>query len=149
VVITLRAFSRMLTSLWQESLKRNAGRSPLESWLRKRQRLGSDDMLHDPARIVSRWASAVGPQRVTVVALDPRDPAFLFHAFERLLDLPEDLLARGRTEAPGNRSLTVPEAEFLRRLNVSTREAGLEWRNHETLRGPRVCARATHRGDDP
>lgn len=133
VVITLRAFSRMLTSLWQESLKRNAGRSPLESWLRKRQRLGQEDMLHDPARIVARWAAAAGPERVTVVALDPRDPSFLFHAFERLLDLPAEMLAATGAEATSNRSLTVPEAEFLRRLNVATRDAGLEWPNHEAL----------------
>ena len=133
VVITLRAFSRMLTSLWQESLKRNAGRSPLESWLRKRQRLGQPDMLHDPARIVGRWAAAAGRERVTVVVLDPRDPSFLFHAFERLLDLPADLLAAAAAGGTTNRSLTVPEAEFLRRLNVATRRAGLEWPNHEAL----------------
>lgn len=133
VVITLRAFSRMLTSLWQESLKRNAGRSPLESWLRNRQRLGQEDMLHDPARIVARWVAAAGPERVTVVALDPRDPSFLFHAFERLLDLPAEMLAATGAEATPNRSLTVPEAEFLRRLNVATRDAGLEWPNHELL----------------
>ncbi len=133
VVITLRAFSRMLTSLWQESLKRNAGRSPLESWLRNRQRLDSGDMLHDPARIVSRWAQAAGAQRVTVVALDPRDRAFLYHAFERLLDLPDDLLAAAAAGATENRSLTVPEAEYLRRLNVLTRDSGMEWKNHEWL----------------
>lgn len=138
VVVTLRPFARVLPSLWQESLKRNAGRQRFESWLRdvlqpKRVGAGDREVRHDHAELVRRWVAAAGPDRVTVVALDHGRPDFLYRAFEGLLDLPDGLLEPSAATRAGNRSLRVAEAEMLRRLNVATRKAGLEWINHEWL----------------
>lgn len=138
VVVTLRPFARVLPSLWQESLKRNAGRQRFESWLKdvlQPGRVGSDEreVRHDHAELVRRWVAAAGPERVTVVALDRGRPDFLYRAFEGLLDLPKGLLEPSAATRAGNRSLRVAEAEVLRRLNVATRKAGLEWINHEWL----------------
>ncbi|MFT3860730.1 hypothetical protein [Micropruina sp.] len=139
VVITLRAFGRMLPSLWQERLKRNARRESFERWLKgvlKPEHAGYDrrQLSFDHAGLIRRWAAAAGPDRVTVIALDPNDHSFLFHRFEDLLGLPRDLLAAAPgTDDVTNRGLTVPEAELFRQLNRRTTELGLEWANHEWL----------------
>jgi hypothetical protein len=138
VVITLRPFGNVLPSLWQESLKRNAGRQRYESWLSEvlqPKLIGSPERIvrHDHATLVRRWAQAAGPGRVTIVALDPADPGFLYRSFEDLLGLPAGLLQPNAGPRAGNRSFTVAEAELARRLNAATRKAGLEWINHEWL----------------
>lgn len=159
VVITLRAYSRMLPSLWQETLKRNAGRMGYEKWLRNVLRpeevgLPGRKVRFDHSYLISRWAQELGPERVTVVALDPADHAFVFHAFEDMLGLPREMLASANpADQAINRSMSTPEAELFRRLNMATRELGLEWPNHEWLdyHGAlsRVVATRTPSKDEP
>jgi hypothetical protein len=140
-VITLRPFATVLTSLWQESLKRNAGRQHFESWLAdvlQPQALGDPKrrVRHDHAALVERWTRIAGPERVTVVALDPNDHSYLFRSFEQLLALPDGLVVAAAARAAAatvNRSFTVSEAELFRQLNQLTRRSGLEWENHEWL----------------
>jgi len=139
VVITLRSYGRMLPSLWQESLKRTAGRRGFDRWLRAvllADNSGASPRPRrlDPSGLITRWANTIGPRNVTVIALSPRDHAFMFHAFEDLLGLPRDLLASvNPVDLAVNRSLSVPEAELFRRLNLETRKLGLEFDNHEWL----------------
>ncbi len=139
VVITLRAYSRMLPSLWQETLKRNAGRMGYDKWMHnvlKPEEVGlpGRKVRFDHSYLISRWAQELGPERVTVVALDPRDHAFVFHTFEDLLGLPREMLASANpADQAINRSMSTSEAELFRRLNMATRELGLEWPNHEWL----------------
>lgn len=133
VVLTLRPFAAMLPSTWQESLKLG-GVQPFEPWLRRvLERPGASGVDH-PARnqglLVSRWASVVGADRVTVVALDRSRPAFLFTAFEGLLGLPEGLLTAGADARSGNRGLTRPESEFLLQLNRAVRDDGIRWEDY-------------------
>lgn len=139
VALTLRPYARMLPSMWQETLKRNAGQGSLEGWLKKvlKPKQAGDDVRrvrYDHAALIRLWSELIGAENVSVVPLDPHDPAHPFHAFERMLGLPRDLLLRA---APGgrsiNRGLTVPEAELLRRLNGVTRAHDVEWSNHEWL----------------
>jgi hypothetical protein len=130
VVITLRPFAAMLPSTWQETLKLGAVRG-LGPWLRQvLERPGPTGVDH-PARnqglLVRRWASVVGADRVTVVALDRTRPELLFTAFEGMLGLPSGLLAGGASAQTGNRGLTMPEAEYLRRINGVLREDGIRW----------------------
>ena len=77
---------------------------------------------------MERWASIVGPERVTVLALDGSDPGLLTRTVERLAGLPAGLLKPepGRT----NRSLTYPEIELVRALNAEARRQGWSDEQH-------------------
>lgn len=144
VVVTLRPFASMLPSTWQESLKLG-GVQPFEAWLRRvLDRQGPSGAGH-PARnqglLVERWSEVVGPEHLTVVALDRTRPELLFSAFEGLLDLPEGVLADGAETSAGNRGLTAPEAEFLRRLNTAVRDDGVRWDDYADYVGAAAIGR--------
>lgn len=119
VVITLRPLVKLLASSWSQ-LARNRNNPPYEEWLHltldgdgskspnplfwHRQRHGE---------LVERWASAAGPERVTVIIVDESDKDRLRYGFEDLLGLTRDTLQfRSSNE---NRSFTAGEAEFIRR----------------------------------
>lgn len=145
VVITLRSYARMLPSMWQERLKAGGSSRAFEPWLRsmlrpRRPAQVERQRRHDHAALVERWVQGLGPDRVTVVVLDPDDHGFAFAAFERLLDLPPGTLD-ARQPGRANRSLSMPEAELLRRLNRETREHRLPWTSHERLVVQGVVAR--------
>jgi hypothetical protein len=71
---------------------------------------------HHHDRLVDRWASIVGPERLLVIVVDESDPDSLMRTFEKLTDLPDGLL---EPEAGWmNRSLTAAETELIRQLNV-------------------------------
>ena len=137
VVVTLRSYARMLPSMWQEQLKAAGGRRAFEPWLRsmlqppRRDVDAARQARHDHAALVERWASVVGPERVTVVVLDRADHGFVLRAFEELLALPPGLL--DAAPAGENRSLGVAEVELLRRLNRATRAHDVPWSSHERL----------------
>lgn len=124
VVITLRNLGKLLPSAWQQNLK-SGFETPYLPWIRRM--LFEDDEAtrstifwrrHRHDVLVERWVEAVGPDRVTVVVVDDRDRPGIFHRFEDLLGLPRDTLYDRRGEV-SNRSMTLAEAAFLRRLNVA------------------------------
>lgn len=124
VVITLRNLGKLLPSAWQQNLK-SGFETPYLPWIRRM--LFEDDEAtrntifwrrHRHDLLVERWVAAVGADRVTVVVVDDRDRPGIFHRFEDLLGLPRDTLFDRRGEV-SNRSMTLAEAAFLRRLNVA------------------------------
>ncbi|MGC3994541.1 MAG: hypothetical protein QM779_10610 [Propionicimonas sp.] len=139
VLITLRSLSRLLPSVWQETNKAAGNRGTFDRWLEKAFDEGSpvNEIVrtrHDQTALVRRWADIVGEDHVTVIVLDPTDHAFLHHTVERLLGLPQDLLAEvdaGLRAA--NRSLTVPEIELFRRFNKKLRAHDVTWAQYDTL----------------
>lgn len=124
VVVTLRNLGRILPSAWQQNLK-SGFETPYLPWIR-RMLFQDDDATrntifwrrHRHDELVERWVAAVGAERVTVVVVDDRVREGIFHHFEDLLDLPRDTLFDRRGEV-SNRSMTLAEAAFLRRLNVA------------------------------
>ncbi|MDR3201789.1 MAG: hypothetical protein LBT54_01415 [Bifidobacteriaceae bacterium] len=128
-VVTLRPYGVLLPSVWQESAKLRSGRS-FEDFLRVTIDQLPDRGLsqsffdrNDQGLVVRRWAGVLGAERVHVVIADKANPDHLAHAFEGLLDLPRDLLV-GRVDASShaNRSLTLDEAELLRRVAQELRK---------------------------
>ncbi len=124
VVVTLRNLGKLLPSAWQQNLK-SGFETPYLAWVRRM--LFQDDEAtrntifwrrHRHDLLVERWVAAVGADRVTVVVVDDRDRPGIFHRFEDLLGLPRDTLYNRRGEV-SNRSMTLAEAAFLRRLNVA------------------------------
>lgn len=124
VVVTLRNLGRILPSAWQQNLK-SGFETPYLPWIRRM--LFTDDEAtrstifwrrHRHDQLVERWAAAAGSGNVTVVVVDDRVREGIFHHFEDLLGLPRDTLYDRRGEV-SNRSMTLAEAAFLRRLNVA------------------------------
>jgi len=148
VVITLRGFADLLGSSWQQYVK--AGYlKPYRTWLR--QVLGDPAKLkttptfyqrNDQAAIVDRWIRVAGTDNVTVVIADKRQPDHLINAFEDLLGLPTGLLrALPVGGYAGNRSLSMPEAELVRRINKIFREQNMTWDRYSDLMRNGLIAR--------
>lgn len=155
VVVTLRPLGRLLPSSWQQYLKTGVARS-YESWLRA---VLADPPMptvtpsfwrrHRHGAVVQRWVDALGADRVSVLVPDRHDHAFLPRCFESLLDLPAGML----DPLPGarvNRSLTLAEAELVRRVNRDVRKLGLDWPTYErVLRKGAVLRLVEQREPDP
>ena len=124
VVVTLRNLGRILPSAWQQNLK-SGFETPYLPWI-QRMLFQEDEATrntifwrrHRHDELVERWAGLVGPEHLTVVVVDDRVREGIFHHFEDLLELPRDTLYDRRGEV-SNRSMTLAEAAFLRRLNVA------------------------------
>jgi hypothetical protein len=121
VVLGVRPLPYVLTSAWQQTLKRGR-RHSFEHWLQKVY-LGSREgnprafwSRYSYGAAVRRWAEWVGIDRVSVVVLDDEDHSWQPRVFEALLGLPSGLIT-GVPPARVNRSLTAAEAEGLRRTN--------------------------------
>ena len=130
VLVTLRPIDSILTSQWQQSIQ-HGGEYSIDDYLLRV--LGDGDHLPGDPRalrvfrhgdLVARWAAVVGDDRVTVLAIDRRDPGFLLQNAEALLALRPGTLKP--SIVPANRSLTLPEVEVIRHLNRQAREAKLK-----------------------
>ncbi|MGH2599295.1 MAG: hypothetical protein ACRDJ9_07905, partial [Dehalococcoidia bacterium] len=129
VVVTLRPLAKILPSQWQQTVQ-NGLRTPYDDWLAARFNTpdGSPStrkfwQRHHHGRLVRRWAEVAGAERVTVIVADERDPQSLLRTFESMVGLPPKALETQPDRA--NRSLTLAEAEIIRRLNLRFR--ALEW----------------------
>jgi len=130
-VVTLRPLSRILPSQWQQYLQ-NGYRFPYPEWL--------EGILKDPPdtptpgfwrrhrhdELVARWTRAA--HDLTVVVVNDGDRMMLLRTFESMLGLPRGFLIPG--ENAGNRSLTLAEAEVVRRLNEEFRRREWPSRNY-------------------
>jgi len=122
VVVTLRPLAKIIPSQWQQYVQ-SGMRVSYDKWLAAMLK-GPPSKLtptfwrrHHHDELIARWAAVVGPERVTVIALDDRDHGMILRAFERLTGLREGTLV-----APPeltNRSMTLPEIEAVRAFNAA------------------------------
>lgn len=139
VVITLRDFGSMIPSVWQEYNK--AGNvDTFGNWLDRviampRTPAANQGFFlrHDHGALVRRWAAAAGAENVSVVVLDRHDHQFVYNAFERMLGLPLGLLDSGERSYVGNRGMSAPEIELVRRLNLIARDHDVQWPDYQRL----------------
>jgi hypothetical protein len=140
IVITLRGFASLLGSMWQEYVK-GGETTTFDRWLRHMLASPPDLSItpwfyrnHDQGLIVERWASIVGPQNVTVIIGNKRQPNLVADSFEDKL-----ALARGTLQPPQissfdeNRSLSYDEAEIVRKINVSFKRHKIDWNDYRRL----------------
>jgi hypothetical protein len=131
VVVTVRPLDRILPSAWQQSVQFGIRRS-FEEWLHltlngtdedKAHRVFWEHHGHDV--VLARWARVLGPERITLIVLDEHDRQLPFRAFEAMLGVPTGTL----NEVPRhiNRSLTMAEAELVRRVNVQLFSRDVSW----------------------
>ncbi|HET7182773.1 MAG TPA: hypothetical protein VFI15_11120, partial [Candidatus Limnocylindrales bacterium] len=122
VVVTLRPLARIIPSQWQQFVQ-NQLTVPFEEWVEAlvNQPRGTLTPVfwrrHRHDELVARWAQVVGPDRVTVIALDDRDRDMVLRVFERLTGLRAGTLVAEPDLA--NRSMTVPEIETIRAFNLA------------------------------
>ena len=127
VVVAARRYDKLLPSQWQERVK-NFATVTYDEFLREVLSYpDSEDPVakafwasHGPGP-VERWASVVGPDRVSVVVIDSADPGRMARAFEQMLGLPEGLLV---TRSDGNVSLPTSGTELVRRMNARFEQNG-------------------------
>ncbi len=124
VVITLRNFAKILPSAWQQILKSGYEFGYIH-WLthvltatdlEPKAQVFWDRHRHD--EVVTRWANILGKDQVTVVVVDDSDRESIYRDFEFLTNLPAATLTNNRLLSL-NRSMTLAEAELLRRINVA------------------------------
>ncbi len=138
VVVTLRPLARIIPSQWQQYAQAGVTAS-YEAWLeamlgdRRTRMTPSFWRRHRHDRLIARWAEVVGPERMTVIALDDRDHGMVLRVFEQLTGLREGTLV-----APPdlvNRSMTMPEIEAVRAFNIAFRAEGLGRDLHSKVMG--------------
>ena len=143
-MLTLRSLPALLTSSWSQYLKTGL-RVPFERWVAgvladppKAALTPSFPRRNDLSRLAARWADVVGPDRLTVVVLDPSDRDLVPLAFETMLGLEAGTLRAvelGGDDA--NRSFTLAEAELVRGLNTAVRKrADVEFKEFDRFVRP-------------
>src|SRR3569833_2202304 len=136
VVVTARALSRSLPSLWQQHV-RNGRRLGFERYLdmlgeQRRMpaaRIEEEVDLHlwrafASGRLVRRWASEVGESRVRVVTSPGRPPELLWARFAEAIGRPGFTFRAEDAARPVHTGLTAPEAVVLASLNSALASAG-------------------------
>jgi hypothetical protein len=132
VVATLRPLDKILPSSWQQKVKNGLALSYVD-WLAKVLADPLDPKpssnfwaRHSHGVILSRWAAALGADRVTLVVLDDADKGMVFRAFESLLGVPSGtlLVAQRRDD---NRSMSEPESELVQRVAQAVRGPDVDW----------------------
>lgn len=121
IVLTARDFGRQVPAVWQERVKNGSAERYgefLESIFGSdRARAGGFWRMQYLVDISSRWADAVGADRLTIVTVPKSgaDPRELWNRFGTAVELPD--LDFNFDSDRANRSLGVAESELLRRLN--------------------------------
>jgi hypothetical protein len=131
VVVTVRPLDRILPSAWQQSVQFGIRRS-YDDWLQLTLNGTEEDKAyrvfwehHGHDEVLARWARVLGPERVTLIVLDDHDRLLPFRSLETMLGVPRGTL----NEVPRhtNRSLTMAEAELVRRVNAELFAHKVSW----------------------
>jgi hypothetical protein len=152
IVLTLRPLDAILASKWQQAVQAGSTRT-LEEWLerhfgdRSLDHRSSPWRMHNHGLLVDRWASVAGADRVSVIVANPQDHGFLYRAFEGLCGLRPDTLQP--VDGAQNRSLTYPEVELIRQLNLQVQEAGIRRTTRNYLVFTGAAQHAKRRPPDP
>jgi hypothetical protein len=120
LVVTAREPLGLFTASWQESLK-NGSTTPMPDYARHEAR-GSGAIWNwrtlDLRLVLERWSTAVPPERVHVLVLDPGAPRDdVWHRFAEVVGF--DTAGIDLSGSFPNTSMGVAEAETLRRVNGS------------------------------
>ena len=129
VLVAFRSLAKILPSSWQQYLK-NGWTARYDEWLGyvlsdppSPKANSSFWQRNDVPETLRRWSELIGPERITVVVSDEQERERLPRTLAALLGVPAEVLAPPATASVrSNRSLSVPEAELLLRVNPRARE---------------------------
>jgi hypothetical protein len=106
---------------------------------------------HNHAEVLSRWASVVGPERVTLIVLDEHDRGLPYRSFETMLGAPAGTLREEPNRT--NRSMSSAEVELIRQINKTIFTTDVTWNEYNAwiYRGAseRVLAERVPEPDEP
>jgi hypothetical protein len=131
VVVTVRPLRNILPSSWQQNVQ-FGNRSSFQEWLRlvldpdgRNKTYRRFWERHGHGDVLARWAKVLGPERITLIVLDETDRALPYRTVETMLGVPKGTV----NEVPGrtNRSLTLAEAECIRRFNIEILTHDVTW----------------------
>src|SRR5699024_7146530 len=133
IAIALRSTADRLPSHYIQRLKGRHSEG-FERWL-QRYHGGADcappaamQRYYDLSGLVERWAAAAGAENVMVIVTDKARKELLTEAFEQMLGLPVGILAAESDNGHlANRSMSLLEAEAIRRANETIRDQGVSW----------------------
>ena len=134
VVLTVRDIASLLRAEWQENVKCR-GTTPWEQWLAgvadsasapDRRRRAWFWTMHDTLAILQMWSQHIPPDHVHVITV-PRQgpPRTLWDRFASVLGI--DSAGLDVPSVRVNWSLSLAEAEFLRRMNEALPDGMSEW----------------------
>lgn len=151
VIATVRDLSRQLPSVWQENVK-NQRQATFDEFVesvrlhavtdparRPDVPAGAPDEepfweFQDYVRILATWAEEVGSERVHVVTVPPTRDAPGDTLWDRFLDVLDVNPASLTIAVPSlNSSLSAPQAEFLRQLNLRLQPDDIAWQRYERI----------------
>jgi len=122
VIITARDLARQIPSGWQQRVKRRVGTSYADYLATV---LDDPDMAYafwrsqDIAEVARRWGKPLSPDRVHIVTLPPSGapPGLLLERFCSVIGVDPERL--DTDVARDNSSLSAPQAELMRRVNLA------------------------------
>lgn len=130
ILITLRPLERIMASQWQQYVQAGSVTLTIDDWTKRvLENDPRDDKVrefwvrHNQERLVQRWISQVGKERVSILVLDDGDRGYLYRKVEELLGLSVGTLVTD--ERLVNRSMTLQEAEAVRSMYVLLNDLGL------------------------
>lgn len=122
IIFTIRPFSKMLSSSYQQYLKYGL-KASYEEWLQDIFAVPNKSKLspsfwkrHNHAKVIDRWQRTFGSQNIHLIVVDENAPDHLYRSFEEVLKLPRQTLTAVNS-AGSNRSLSHAEISLLLAIN--------------------------------
>ncbi|HTS95228.1 MAG TPA: hypothetical protein VMI33_01280 [Streptosporangiaceae bacterium] len=140
IILVVRDFATLLPAEWQETVKCR-GTAGWDEWLGSVIEHSADAsrrwtrfwMLHDTMAILDMWSRHLPPDQVHVITMPRQGPAGeLWARFASVLGIDPGRIDLSRAHA--NSSLGLPEAEFLRRMNLALPEDLPDWFYTRTIK---------------
>ncbi len=135
IIFTIRPFSKMLSSSYQQYLKYGL-KASYEEWLRDIFAVPNKSKLspsfwkrHNHAKVIARWQRTFGSQNIHLIVVDENEPDHLYRSFEEVLKLPTQTLNTVNS-AGSNRSLSHAEISLLLAINRAF-PASRSWPDYE------------------
>ena len=135
IIFTIRPFSKMLSSSYQQYLKYGL-KASYEEWLRDIFAVPNKSKLspsfwkrHNHAKVIARWQRTFGSQNIHLIVVDENEPDHLYRSFEEVLKLPQQTL-NAVNSVGSNRSLSHAEISLLLAINRAF-PASRSWPDYE------------------
>jgi hypothetical protein len=139
VVAVARRYDSLMPSQWQQRVKAKVTLS-YDEWLRTVLSADGHDhpswrnlwVPHDTVTLLERWAEVTGSDNITLIVGDERRRDLVPQTIEQLLGVPSGTIDLG-TVPQANTSMSYPQVELLRQLNLAFKRHGWSGADYHAL----------------